>query len=94
VQVTVAKSSPFYLHSSLLTLESETFSKTLKGGFKEAKEQAITHISSFNPRGDVDNSRNMATPIQNRDAHRKLGTEAWYHVVRASAVLKTTDSKM
>ncbi|KAF1994758.1 hypothetical protein P154DRAFT_567153 [Amniculicola lignicola CBS 123094] len=41
ITVTVAKSRIFYLHSDLLTAESERFSNSLTGQFKEAEEKAI-----------------------------------------------------
>lgn len=41
ITVTVAKSRTFYLHSALLSAESERFSNSLKGKFKEAEEKAI-----------------------------------------------------
>lgn len=41
IAVTVAKSRTFYLHSNLLTFESERFSNSLTGRFKEAEEKAI-----------------------------------------------------
>jgi hypothetical protein len=41
IAVTVAKSKTFYLHLDLLTAESERFSNSLTGRFKEAEERAI-----------------------------------------------------
>lgn len=41
VTVTVGKMRKFFLHSELLTGESERFSKALNGKFKEASENAI-----------------------------------------------------
>ncbi|KAH7558667.1 hypothetical protein BM1_04804 [Bipolaris maydis] len=41
VTVTVAKSRAFYLHFDLLIAESERFSNSLTGKFKEAEEKAI-----------------------------------------------------
>ncbi|KAH8721550.1 hypothetical protein GQ44DRAFT_829121 [Phaeosphaeriaceae sp. PMI808] len=41
IAVTVAKSRTFYLHSDLLTSESERLSNSLTGRFKEAEEKAI-----------------------------------------------------
>ncbi|KAF2789769.1 hypothetical protein K505DRAFT_365307 [Melanomma pulvis-pyrius CBS 109.77] len=48
VAITVAKSRTFYLHSNLLTAESERFSKSLSGKFKEAEENAI-HLEDEDP---------------------------------------------
>jgi hypothetical protein len=41
IAVTVAKSKTFHLHSSLLAAESQRFSKSLNGSFKEAEDKAI-----------------------------------------------------
>jgi hypothetical protein len=41
IAVTVAKSNTVYLHSSLLTAESQRFSNSLTGTFREAEEKAI-----------------------------------------------------
>ncbi|EUC33757.1 hypothetical protein COCCADRAFT_36419 [Bipolaris zeicola 26-R-13] len=41
VTVTVARSRTFYLHFDLLVAESDMFSNSLTGGFKEAEEKAI-----------------------------------------------------
>ena len=41
IAVTVAKSKKFYLHSNLLIAESQRFSNSLTGTFKEAEEKAI-----------------------------------------------------
>jgi hypothetical protein len=41
VAITVAKSKTFYLHFDLVVAESERFATALKGGFKEATENAI-----------------------------------------------------
>ncbi|KAF2686792.1 hypothetical protein K458DRAFT_297832 [Lentithecium fluviatile CBS 122367] len=41
IAVTVAKLRTFYLHSALLNAESERFSNSLSGKFKEAEEKAI-----------------------------------------------------
>lgn len=39
--VTVGKSKTFFLHSDLLSIESEVFSKAMTGSFKEAKEDIV-----------------------------------------------------
>lgn len=41
IAVTVGKSKTFYLHSDILTTESEEFLRNLTSGFKESSENAI-----------------------------------------------------